>query len=46
MYSVNFVSFLLKHRSVKELSSYHLKYPNASFSLFYFEEKNLKMPAV
>jgi hypothetical protein len=46
MYSVNFISFLLKHISVKELSSYHLKYPNASFPLFYLEEKNLKLPAV
>jgi len=44
MYSVNFISFLLKHKSFKEPSSYHLKDPNASFSLFYFEEKNWKLP--
>jgi len=40
MYSVNLISFLLKHKTVKELLSYRLKYSNASFSLFYFEGKN------
>jgi hypothetical protein len=39
MYNVNLISFLLKHKRVKEPSSYRMKYSHASFSLFYFKKK-------